>query len=122
MLARFDGFQHQFLGDAGAADQFDHDVDVRIVDHVECIVGDFNALACHFARTLGVQVGDHFQLDRATGAAADFFCITFEDGGSTAAYRADAQQAYIDRFHGDVSSTQKSCLNENEVITKPSRK
>jgi hypothetical protein len=48
-----------------------------------------------------VQVGHHGDLDAAAGAALDLFLVAFEHVERAAAHGADAQQADLDRFHGN---------------------
>ena len=63
-----------------------------------------------------VLVGDHFDLDAASGAAADLFLVAAQDSESAAADGTDAEQADLNRLHWN------SFLNENAVMKKPSRK
>jgi hypothetical protein len=55
-------------------------------------------------RAVHVQVGHHGDLDAAAGAAADFFLVALQHVEGAAADGADAQQAYLDRFHGEFTS------------------
>ena len=99
VLAMIDGGQHQVLGDAGTADQFDHDVDIRMGRDHAGIADNLDAVADNFARPGNIEIGRHFQHDRTPGTPADFFRIAFENGRGAAADRADAHDAYIDRLH-----------------------
>jgi hypothetical protein len=71
MLAVGDGLEHQFLGNAVAADQFDDDVDLGIGDHGEGIVGHLRPAGGDLARQFEVLVGDLGDADRPPGAARD---------------------------------------------------
>ena len=99
VLAVGDGLQHQLFRDRIAADQLDHDVDVRIRYNFIRIGGDSHPFPRELARLLQVAIGDHANDDAAAGAARDFFLVAFEHGKRAAADGADAEQAYFDGFH-----------------------
>ena len=99
VLAVFDGGQHQFLGHGVAADELDDDVDVRVLDHREGVVGDPRLAAGDRVGQIQVAVGHGGDLDGPAGAAGDFLSVAGEDGPGAATDGADAQQAYVDRFH-----------------------
>jgi len=99
VLAVRDGLQNEFLGDGIAADQFDHDIDVRVRDHAVGIGGQARLAAGDFLRPCLVLVrhrGDH---DAAAGAAGDFLLVARQHVPGAAAHGANAQQAHVDRFH-----------------------
>ena len=100
VLAGRDGFQHQLPGDAVAADQLDHDVDVGVGDDGARVVHHLHALAHDGLGALGVEVGHHGDLDAAAGAALDLFLVALQDLEGAAADGADAEQADLDGFHG----------------------
>jgi len=75
MLAAVDGGQHQFFGDASAADQFDHNVDVRVAGHGKAVGHHVHAVADDGAGGVQIQVGGHFQDNVTAGATADFRCV-----------------------------------------------
>jgi len=99
MLAGRDGLEHELPGDAVAADQLDHDVDVGIGDDLARVADHLDAVAGHFAGARGVEVGHHGDLDAAAGAALDFLLVALEHLEGAAADRACAEQAYLDGFH-----------------------
>ena len=99
VLAGSNRFEHQLPGDAVATDEFDHDVDVRIGDDGARVVHHLHSPTDHGSGALGVEVGDHRDLDPTTGAAFDFFLIAFKHFESAATDRADAEQAYLDGVH-----------------------
>ncbi|OQC12598.1 MAG: hypothetical protein BWX79_01137 [Alphaproteobacteria bacterium ADurb.Bin100] len=101
MLARRDGLQHQRLGDAVAADELDHDVDFGIGNDRPCVVHHGDVRADDGPRPRHIQIGHHGDLDAAAGAALDLLLVAFEHVERAAAHGAYAQQAYLDRFHGN---------------------
>ena len=99
VLAGFDRLHDELPGNAVAADQLDHDVDVGVGDDGARVVHDFHAVADDLLGACGVQVGHHGDLDAAAGAALDLFLVALEDVEDAGADGADAQQAYLDGFH-----------------------
>ena len=116
MLSVLDGGEYQLLGDAVAADQFDDDVDFRVGDDGERIVGQAYRTAGNLARQFEILVGDNRNLNRPAGAARDFLGIALEYGKRAATNSADAQKSNVDRFHF------KAFLKQKEGICMPSRK
>jgi hypothetical protein len=102
VLAGRDGLQHQCLGDAVAADEFDHDVDVGVGNHGACVVHHRDVRAHDGPRARHIQIGHHGDFDAAPGAALDFMLVALEHVERAAAHGAYAQQAYLDRFHGEI--------------------
>ena len=90
VLAVGDRLQHQRARLVVAADQFDDDVDFRIVDDVERVGDDLDFAAGALLGALEVAGRDGHHFDAASGAAADFFLIAFEDVERSAADIADA--------------------------------
>ncbi len=103
MLAVRDGLHHQVARDAVAADQFNDDIDIGMIDDQVRIVHDLDRAASHLLRTFGVEVRDHHDLDAAPGTAANLFLVALQDGESAGTHGANAQQANFDRFHHGVS-------------------
>jgi hypothetical protein len=99
VLAGRNGFQHQRLGDAVAADQLDDDVDVGVGDDGACVVHHLRAVAHHGLGARSVQVGHHRNLDAPARAAADFLLVALQHLEGAAADGADAEQADLDGFH-----------------------
>ena len=91
VLAGGNRLQHQGARDAIAADQLDHDVDRRVVDHQPGIGDHLRPLANDGACTLGVEVGHHRDLDATPGAALDFLLVAMQHLEGAAADGADAQ-------------------------------
>jgi hypothetical protein len=99
MLAGCDSFEHQRLGNAVATDQLDDDIDVwvgddgaRVVHHL--YVGTDDALGtCH------IKVSHHGDFDTAAGTALDFLLVALEHVECAASHGANAEQAYLYRFH-----------------------
>jgi hypothetical protein len=102
MLAGGNGFHHQGLGDAVAADQLDDDVDVGVGNDGAAVGHHLHVGADDAAGALGVQVGHHGDLDAAAGAAADLCLVAGQHLEGAAADGADAEQADLDGLHGRV--------------------
>ncbi len=75
VLAVADGRQNQVLRDFGAPDQFDHDVDIWVAYHLECVIGNLGGIANQLARPAQVLVGDHLDDDSATGPPGNLFLV-----------------------------------------------
>jgi len=99
MLAVGDGLHDQLLGHAIAADQFDDDVDLGIIDDGKGIIrhrhiatgdllGQFDILVCHLN-----------DANRPTGTPGNFSFIAGQDRKCAATDRADAKQTNMNGFH-----------------------
>ena len=99
MLAVGDRLQHQLARDAIAADQLDHDVDRRVVDHFPGVGGDCGPVSDQLPRPREILVRDLDDADAAPGAALDFLLVAREHVPGAAADRAYAQQPDADRIH-----------------------
>jgi hypothetical protein len=116
VLAVGDGLQHQFLGDAVAADQFDDDVDLGVRHHREGVVGHLRPAGGHLPRQFEVLVRHLGDADRPPGATGDLGFVACKNGKGAATDGADAQKSYVDGFHFKVF------LKLKAGITRPSRK
>src|SRR5690606_32308663 len=98
VLAIGDGLEHQLARHGIAADQFDHDINIRVAHHGECIGldGDIGADACASPRN--VALADAGYGDAAARTAGDFFCVAFQNLVGTATDDAKAQEANAKRF------------------------
>ena len=92
MFARRDGFKYQLPGNAGAADQLDHDIDVRVGNGDSGICHHLDRLADDGAGARRVQIGHHGYADVAPGATHDLGPIALEHLEHAAADSADAEQ------------------------------
>ena len=90
MLTGSNCFEHQLFGDAITTNQFNHDVDLWIGNHLSRVVHYFHIVAHNRLGTCGVKVRDHRDLYRATRAALYFFLVAFEHFKSATAYGANA--------------------------------
>ncbi|MNT49443.1 hypothetical protein D3C72_1862980 [compost metagenome] len=99
MLAVGNGLHHQGFRQVVAADQFDDDVDLGIVDDQMRVVDDLAAAGDERfgARHVAHGDGDHF--NAAASAALDFFLVAFQDAERAVTDIAQAQQADLDGFH-----------------------
>jgi len=99
VLAVGNRLQHQILGDAITADQFDDDIDVRIADQQIGIVDDFHFSVGQLGGARRVQVGHHGNFNGASCTPRNFFLIALQHIESTGTHGADAEQTYFDGFH-----------------------
>ena len=108
MLAGLNGFEHQRLGNAVAANQFDHDINVGAGDDLARVINHLHALAHQRLGARHVQVGHHGDLNATAGAPANLFLVALEHVEGAAAHGANAQKAYPDgaqirrRFKGHL--------------------
>ena len=116
VLAVGDGLQHQFLGNAATADQFDDDVDLGVGYHRESVVGHLRPAGRDLPRHFQIFVRDPGDADRPPGAPGDFGLVAgqYVEGATTDG--ADAEQSCIDGFHF------RFFLKQKDGITMPSRK
>ena len=110
VLARGNRFQHQGLGDAVATDQLDHHVDVGVGDDGAGIAHHLDGITDDLLGARGIQVGHHGNLNATTRAAADLFLVALQHVESAAAHGANAQQAYLDRFHSLITLSRQKGL------------
>ncbi len=90
MLAVGDGLHHQRLGLVVAADQFDDDVDLGIVDDVEGIGHHRHQAAGALFRAFQIAGRDGHHFNAAAGAATDFFLVAAQHVECTGTDVADA--------------------------------
>ena len=91
MLAIVDGLQYQLFRNRIAADQLDHDIDIRIRYNFIRIGRDSHPFPRELARLLQVAIGNHANDNAPAGPARDFFLVAFEHGIRTA---TDSAYAY----------------------------
>jgi hypothetical protein len=70
MLAVGDGLHHHFLGHAIAADQFDDDIDFRVIDHGEGVIGHLAGATRDLLGKLDVLVGNDARKCESAGRRA----------------------------------------------------
>ena len=104
MFAVGDGLHDQVFGNAVAADQLNHDIDVGVRDDQITVTNDFALTVGELACALDVEVGHHDDLNRPASAGADFGLITLQDGEGASTNGADAKKANFDRFHDEVNN------------------
>jgi hypothetical protein len=88
--------EHRILGDAGAADRLDDDLDRRIGDRLDRVAGDGDARPDDPARALAVARADPGDLDAAAGASRDLLAIAIENAVRSAADRPEPEQSQLD--------------------------
>ena len=91
MLAIVDGLQYQLFRNGIAADQLDHDIDIRIRYNFIRIGGDNHPFPSELARLLQVAIGNHADDNASAGPPRDFFLVAFEHRIRTA---TDSAYAY----------------------------
>ena len=99
MLACFNSLQHQLLGNAVAANQLDNDVNVRVGNHGACIADHLDGWPDRSLRACCVQVSDHGDLNTPPCTANNLALVTLQHVKHAAADGANAQKAYLNRFH-----------------------
>ena len=115
VLPVFDGLEYEFLGHTVTADQLDDDIDFRIGDDREGIVGQPAGTARDLLRKIKILVRNHRDLDGPPRAARDFLGIALENSKGATTDSADAEKSNVDRFHF------RAFLRQNEGTTVPSR-
>src|SRR5690606_24678050 len=97
MLAVVDGFEHQLFGNGVAADQLDDDVDLRVANQRQHIVGQRHAGG--IALRIGLARSDLDHFNAATHTPGNFPGITLEHIEGAAADGPQSTDAYFHRFH-----------------------
>ena len=90
MFASRNRFEHQLFGDAITPDEFDHDIDFWIGNHLARVIHHFHSATHNRLSAGGVEVRDHRDLYRAASAALDFFLVAIEHFKSTTAHGSNA--------------------------------
>ena len=80
MLAGGNRLQHQRLGDAVAANQLHHHVDIGVGNHGAGIVHHLNLLAHNGAGALHVQIGHHGNFNAPPSAAGNLLLVALQNG------------------------------------------
>ncbi len=99
VLAVVDRLQHQVARGGVAADELDHDVDVRASDDEPRGGHELDALERDRSLLGQVARARHLDHDIAPGAARDLLAIAAQHLDRAAADRAEAEQTYLDGFH-----------------------
>ena len=99
MLASRDSFHHQRFGDSITTDQLDDDINFRIGNDSSGVVNHLYVWSDRSLSSGCVQIGHHRDFYATTGAALNFLLIALEHIESARAHHANAQQAYLNRFH-----------------------
>ena len=100
VLAVFDGFEHQVLGQGVTADQLDNDIDLRVVHQLKHIVGDANT--GRVVLRLGRANGNLGNFNTAPCAPGNFLGISLEYIQRTATDGTQPTDAYFHRFHTEL--------------------
>ena len=99
MLAVCNGFHDEIFGNTVAANEFDDNIDVGMIDDEVRIIDDFAFAIRQFTRAFGIEIRHHDNFNGPTCTAADFMLIALQDIECAGADCADAEQANFDRFH-----------------------
>ncbi|MNN33754.1 hypothetical protein D3C81_1475240 [compost metagenome] len=100
VLAVLDGLHHQIIGLGVAADQFDDDVDFRVVRHFEDVGSDGGAAG--FGLRIGTTSGNLRNLDTTPGTAGNLLGVAFEYIEGTATDGTQPADSHFDRFHAET--------------------
>ena len=90
MLAVRNRFQYQILGNRLAANQFHHNINIRMRSDFVRIIGDDHALIRKAAGSVQIPICDHFDDDGTTRTTGYFFLVTLQDGIRAATHSANA--------------------------------
>ncbi len=112
VLAVRDRREDRVLGDAGAADRLDDDIDGRIGRRRDGIAGDRDARSGDATRAFEVAGAHPGDLDAPSGASGDLFAIALENAVRSAADRAEPEQAQLD---GRLRA--QAWLDRNEMMS-----
>ena len=101
MLAVLDGAHHDVFSDRVATDQLNHDVDIRVVDHIGHVFGGFDLSQLN----VRVRVTHRNLLDNnlPTGTACNIFRIVGQYVECTATYCTSTTDTYFYRFQDLIS-------------------
>ena len=99
MFARGNRLHYQRPGNAVAADEFNHDVDVRVGNDRPRVVDHRHALTDQALGPGHIEVGHHGDLNPAPGTTLDFFLIAAQHVKRARPYNTHAQQAHLNGFH-----------------------
>ena len=100
MLVVGDGLQDERARRLDAADQLDHDVDVRMREHRPCVCrqGDARCPAGDLARAFLRLFGDPCDADRTPRTAGDLLLVPAQHGPGAEAYGAEPEQSDLERL------------------------
>ena len=91
--------QHQVLGNGVATDQFDDNVDLRVIHHLKRVRSHPRRITGNGFGPRNILVRDHGDADGAARPARNFLAVTLEYLERAATDSTGAQQSHIDRFH-----------------------
>ena len=112
VLAVRNGREDRVLGDAGAADRLDDDIDGWIGDRFEGVGDDGDAGRDDPTSAFGIAGADPGNLDSAAGASRDLLAIAVENPVRSAADRTEPEQAQLD---GGLIA--QAWLDRNEMMS-----
>ncbi len=101
VLARGQQIEHRLPGPVNAADDFDRDLDRRVVDHLLEIGGDERPGKIHIARLVEIAQHDAAQLERSAGAGGEPLGMVEQQFGDARADGAAADQGDAELVHAD---------------------
>ena len=93
MLALTNRFKHKLLGESVAADELDHDIDLRILCQGHCIGSEPSRSLCKRLGFCRVEIGHRSNRDAAASTAAYFLCISSQHRPGAATHGAQAGQS-----------------------------
>ncbi len=91
-----DRLEDELFGRLVPADEFDHDVDVRIGQDILRIGRKLDTFERNAPITFDIQIGYLLERYRRAKPSPDDFSILDENAGRASSYRAEADDTYID--------------------------
>ena len=88
MLAGRNGFKHQCFGDAVAANEFHHNVDIGVGNDLARITDHFDMGGTQSLSFGNIQIGHHANFNATSSTAFDFFLIALQYIECATAYGA----------------------------------
>ena len=99
MLARLNRGHDQLAGNAIAANEFHHDVNLRVGHHRSRIVHQSDVGPHNFARADSIQVRHHGDFNAPPCTALNFLLVAQQHFKRAFAHGPNAQQAHLNRLH-----------------------
>ena len=86
----------EFLGGLVSPDQFDHDIDIRIIDQFFCIARELHVAQGDAPVALEIEIRYLFQDNRGAEPSLDDPRVLDQNARRARAYRAEADNAHVD--------------------------
>ena len=99
MLAIGNRLQDKVFGNVVAADQFNDNIDIRVVDNQITVRNDFAIATDDFPCPFDITVGNHGDFNTTTRATPDFFLVTLQYIERTGTDGSQSQNSNFYRLH-----------------------